>query len=353
MAKIDNLSPDGKQPLEKIEDFTQLGGYKKKSNTRPADNVAHKEAKDSKHDKFSEFSHNDDDERHRQPMFKGDGYEGSATSDEWLDKDFIKSRLKVESFDVDIDSMKKLLENTLQDEEFVTQAMDVFKATLQDAVDKIEESVTEKAVDYITESVLEIQEAYDERLDAEVEHLNESISDYVDVAVMEWIADNKLAIQESTQAAIANAFMDDLGALLEAYSIKVPEDKVDLYESAVDAGNKLYSEYEELLEDYNQLLDEVQSMKRTAVTESWIDDAGLTMAQAERVRTLAENLEFTDVESFTDKLGMIAEAFVENKQRYVPDSLLEDTYDELDQLDEDEQYDDEVSGILRSSLFTR
>ena len=57
--------------LPDLEDFTKLGGYKKSTTKRRADKDSDKESRDTKHDDFSEFSHKDDDERHRQPIFKG------------------------------------------------------------------------------------------------------------------------------------------------------------------------------------------------------------------------------------------------------------------------------------------
>lgn len=345
--------------LADLEDFTKLGGYKKGSTKRCADKDSDKESRDTKHDDFSEFSHKDDDERHRQPIFKGDGYDGSITSDDWLNKDYIKSKLKVESFDIDMSAMKSLLETTIEDQQFVAEALDVFKATMETKLDELYESVLDRAVDTITENTLEIQEALEEQYDAAVESMNESIEEYLDAAVLEWASENRLAIQESTEAALAQSFMSDLASLLEAYSVKVPEDKTDLYESALEAGEKLYSEFEQLAEEYDNLATEFNETKKILATESFIDEAGLSLMEAEQIRKLANNLEFTDADSFLVKLDMIGESYInlqESKQQsqqqynpYVDTSLLEDFYDEETYLEED--YSDEhpdVAGILES-----
>lgn len=344
--------------LPDLEDFTKLGGYKKGSTKRRADKDEHKETRDSKHDDFSEFSHKDDDERHRQPIFKGDGYEGSVTSDDWLNKDYIKSRLKVESFVIDMSAMQSLLESTIEDKEFVAQALDVFKATLETKLDELYEGISETAADLVAENTLEIQEALHEQFEAEVEQMNEAIEEYMDAAVLEWASENQLAIQESAQTALAQSFMQDLASLLEAYNVEVPEAKTDLYESAVEAGEKLYSEYEQLAEDYDALAAEFNETKKILATESFIDEAGFSLMEAEQIRKLASNLEYTDIDSFLDKLDMIGESYInlqESKQTqqynpYVDDSLLEDFYEEeTGYLEED--YSDEhpdVAGVLQS-----
>lgn len=339
--------------LPPLEDITKLGGYK--GNTkRKADKTEHKEPKDGRYDKFTELSHGDDDEKHRQPLFKGDGYQGSATSDEWLNKDYVKSQLKVESFDIDMEAMKQLLESTVEDQEFVTQALDVFKATLQTKLDELQESVVERASDLVLEATLEMQETLSENYDAELEALEESVQEYLDAVVLEWAADNKLAIEESAQTAIAQSFMQDLAGLLDAYNIEVPTEKVDLYEASVAAGEQLYQEFEELQEAYSNLYESHQETNKILVTESFINDNDLTLSEAEQIRKLSSNLEFVDFESFQDKLNMIGESYInlqESRHSYNPytdSALLEDEYVTEDEVDDYEHIDHHVAALMNA-----
>lgn len=343
-----------KEILKAPVDFTKLGGYKK-STKRPADKE-NSEPRDSRHDDFTEFSHKDDDEKHRQPLFKGDGYQGSATSDEWLDKDYIKNMLKTDLKEgFDLSEMQSLLESNSDDKEFVTNCLDIFNATLQSKYEELQEAALETTINVISEYAEQLNESYEEELAA----LEEGVSEYLDAVVLEWAHDNKLAIQESAQTSIAQSFMNDLAALLEAYNIDVSEDKMDLYESAVEAGEKLYADYEDLQEAYNELLDDhLQIIKESAV-EEFLANTDLTLSESEKIRKLAANLDYESYDSFIDKLSMLGESYInmsnQRKNPYVNIDMMEDFYVDEDDgiIVESENVADDVVEILNHPMFQK
>jgi biopolymer transport protein ExbB/TolQ len=175
-----------------------------------------------------------------------------------LNKDYVQKKLVQEAMlDINFDDLQNLLESTSDDKEFVTQALDIFKATintvLEDSIDKVAtaavEIIQEEATAGIEEKIDELESQYNEFM----EDLDANISDYIDAMVLEWYEDNKLAIQDSTKTSIAESFMSDLKNLMIAYSVEVPEESADLYEASLQTGQQLYDEYAELKSYINEV----------------------------------------------------------------------------------------------------
>ena len=136
-----------------------------------------------------------------------------------------------------------------------------------------------------------------------VEELTEKVDSYLDYVVQEWVEENKLAIETGVRADMVEDFMVGLKDLFTEHYVDVPEEKVDVVE-------ELFSKVEDLESKLNKQVDENVNLrgtvkefeKETIFAESTNE---LTDSQVEKLRGLAEGIEFNSAETFAKKISML------------------------------------------------
>ncbi len=152
----------------------------------------------------------------------------------------------------------------------------------------------------------------DEAVVAVKEEITEKVDQYLDYVVEQWIEDNKLAIESSIRAQVTEDFMEGLRNLFAESYINVPDEKIDVL-------GELHAQIEELEgkldESINQRL-ELQSILDEATKEATFDEVseGLAATQVEKLRTLAEGLDFGDAETYAKKLQIIKDKYFSEKK---------------------------------------
>ena len=152
----------------------------------------------------------------------------------------------------------------------------------------------------------------DEAVVAVREEITEKVDQYLDYVVEQWIEDNKLAIESSIRAQVTEDFMEGLRNLFAESYINVPDEKIDVL-------GELHAQIEELEgkldESINQRL-ELQSILDEATKEATFDEVseGLAATQVEKLRTLAEGLDFGDAETYAKKLQIIKDKYFSEKK---------------------------------------
>ena len=161
-----------------------------------------------------------------------------------------------------------------------------------------------------------LEEAFEARLDEEVEEIKEEITtkidQYLDYVVESWMEDNKLAVESTLRADIAENFMEGLYNLFAESYITVPEEKLDVV-------GELKAQIEELETKFDESVNkqlELQSVIDEATMEATFDEVteGLAATQVEKLRTLAEGIEFTDSESYVKKLNILKSKYFSEKK---------------------------------------
>jgi hypothetical protein len=161
-----------------------------------------------------------------------------------------------------------------------------------------------------------LEEAFETRLGEEVEEIKEEITtkidQYLDYVVESWMEDNKLAVESTLRADIAENFMEGLYNLFAESYITVPEEKLDVV-------GELKAQIEELETKFDASVNkqlELQSVIDEATMEATFDEVteGLAATQVEKLRTLAEGIEFTDSESYVKKLNILKGKYFSEKK---------------------------------------
>jgi hypothetical protein len=179
-------------------------------------------------------------------------------------------------------------------EEFKTSAATLFEAHLAERVHQIEEELKGQYEDLLEQHTVAVTEELVERID-----------DYLNYVVEEWMQENRLAVEKGLRTEITENFISNLKGLFTESYIEVPEDKLDLFESTVDQAEALDSELQGQVEKNMELSEEVEQLKCEIIFREISE--GLTDTEVEKLRRLAEDLEFDTIEQFAEKIGVLCE----------------------------------------------
>ena len=201
----------------------------------------------------------------------------------------------VDSLDVS-DDVNALVDGEELSEEFKTKAATIFETAVKSKVraelERIQED-NDKVMEDMAESTMN--------------DLVEKVDDYMNYVVEQWMEDNQLAIERGLKGEIAEDFISGLKNLFEDHYIDVPDEKYDILEANL-------SKIEELEEKLNKQIEENVQLKKAKgelVKESMIADVanGMTDTETEKFQSLVEDVEFSDEESYKEKLQTIKESY--------------------------------------------
>lgn len=280
------------------KDVTAQGKYNgTEQDKRPLDNTSNKDPIDtSKGAKAPNATPGDDDKAAEDAIFKGDGVSPSTSTEGKTVKAKIKE--SVGSLALDLGAMRKLLEAQSEDAAFTAEALEIFESTLRHAL----QVQTEKMA-------LAAEAAIAEAVETEVTIIESQVDDYLKLAIMEWAEDNKLAIETGIRANITESFMADLVGLFESYNVTLPDESVDLYEHSLKLGDEILEENEKLQAQLESVKQERDAVHKALTIEAYIEEHRLTRADADRVRSLAESIEYKGVSDFQRKLNILNEGY--------------------------------------------
>jgi hypothetical protein len=179
-------------------------------------------------------------------------------------------------------------------EEFKAQAATLFEAHMNERVHQIEEEMKAQYEDLLEQHTVAVTEELVERID-----------DYLNYVVEEWMQENRLAVEQGLRTEITENFISNLRGLFAESYIEVPEEKLDLFESTVEQAEALDGELQGQVEKNMELAEEVEQLKCEIVFREIAE--GLTDTEIEKLRRLAEDLEFDTVEQFAEKVGVLRE----------------------------------------------
>ena len=148
----------------------------------------------------------------------------------------------------------------------------------------------------------------------------EKVDDYMNYVVEQWMTDNELAIERGLKGEIAEDFISGLKGLFEDHYIDVPDEKYDILEANL-------TKIEELEDKLNKQMEENVQLKKAKgelVKESMIADVadGMTDTETEKFQSLVDDVEFSDEESYKEKLQTIKESYFGSDEVKAQDETL-------------------------------
>ena len=181
-------------------------------------------------------------------------------------------------------------------EEFKEKATTVFEAAVSERVNTINEELH-----------TEYAEKLDEAIESTKEELSRKLDDYLGYVVEEWMKENELALEMGIKSELAESFLTGLHGLFESHYITVPDDKTDLLEELVGKVSELEGNLNESLEKNVELRKELIESR---CVEIFAESAkGLVDTDVEKLKSLAEGLDFETEEQYREKLNVLRESY--------------------------------------------
>ena len=181
-------------------------------------------------------------------------------------------------------------------EEFKSKVSTIFEARVYDKIKMVQEQLESQYASMLDEAVESVKE-----------DLTEKVNDYLSYVVEQWIADNEIAIESGLRSELTEDFISGLRNLFAEHYIDVPAEKVDLVE-------ELASKVEELESKLNEEIEYGIDLRKSLVESRKVEIAhdvteGLTATQVEKIKSLAESVDYSTEEEYKDKLETIRENY--------------------------------------------
>ena len=271
---------EGEMPKAALD---ALKKHKEKSEDKDADKKDEKEVK--------EMDHMDKDKKKMEPVKAG----------------YMKSSYKMKKEEVD-EHMNALVAG--QDdlsEEFKTKAATVFESAVNSKVKEIAEQME-----------ADVQTNYEQDIAKAKEELTEKVDSYLSYVVEEWMKENEIALERGIKGEIAEDFISGLKKLFAEHYIDVPDEKYNVLEDQASKIEDLEKKLNEQIEKNVELnKDNAEKARKEIMAEVASD---LADTAKEKFAKLAEEIEWSDAESFKQKCETIKESYFGKKEE-VKDKL--------------------------------
>lgn len=172
----------------------------------------------------------------------------------------------------------------------------IYEARVSDKVATIEESLKKQMDEQFESSVMEIKE-----------ELTKQINDFLAYVVEQWMKDNELAVEKGIRAELTEEFIGGLRNLFTEHYIDIPTEKVDVVDELATKVEELTGKLNEEVARGVELQKKLTEAKKEETLKSVCE--GLTQTQAEKIRTLAESVEFTADGAYSQKVIAIRENY--------------------------------------------
>jgi AcrR family transcriptional regulator len=181
-------------------------------------------------------------------------------------------------------------------EEFRAKATAIFEAAVKQKV---------------AEEIAVLEEAFAATLEEEVgrieEELSTNVDDYLNYVVEQWTAENEVAIEASLRSELTEEFISGLRNLFVEHYIDIPEEAVSVVE---EMGNKVAELEEKLNEEIERSVALSKMLNESKSNEILLNACdGLTDTQAEKLKSLAEGIEYADANEYAQKVSILKENY--------------------------------------------
>merc|ERR1711907_108756 len=271
---------EGEMPKAALD---ALKKHKEKSEDKDADKKDEKEVK--------EMDHMDKDKKKMEPVKAG----------------YMKSSYKMKKEEVDEHMNALVVGQDDLSEEFKTKAATVFESAVNSKVKEIAETMD---ADYNNKLEQESAKAKEE--------LTEKVDSYLSYVVEEWMKENEIALERGIKGEIAEDFISGLKKLFSEHYIDVPDEKYDVLEAQATKIEDLEKKLNEQIEKNVALNKDNAEKSRKEIMAEVASD--LADTAKEKFAKLAEEIEWSDADSFKQKCETIKESYFGKKEE-VKDKL--------------------------------
>ena len=264
----------------------------------------------------------------------------------------IMSSMKAEGFEVDAEDAAPAIHEKADavvvdftaDMDALVESEATLSETFKDKAAVIfEAAIKSKVSEEVARIESDLQEELDEEIKTAREEMIEQVDGYMNYVVEKFMEENKLAIENGIRTEIAEDFMGKLKDLFTESYIDVPESKVDLVDELSEQVTDLEARLNEATETAIEQTQFMEELMRDAIIREHSRD--LAETQVEKLKSLAEDLDFEDPKTFASKVITIKESYFTKKKVTVAEEVVGDEAEETEVSDVMARY---VSAIKRT-----
>jgi hypothetical protein len=243
-----------------------------------------------------------------------EGHEDAA-EDKKMIKAMMKKQKMKEQMDQDVGA---LLSGEELSEEFKTKATTIFESAVIARSQFIMQEVEEA-----------LYEEFEVAVESVKEDLAKKLDDYINYMAEEWFKENQLAIEKGLRSEIVEDFIRGLKGLFEEHYIDIPEEKVDVVEELTTKVEELETSVNEEISRNVEMKKQINEFKKTEAIHTVCE--GLTQTQVEKLKSLAESVEFTTEEEFGRKLETLVDSYFQQTVKAPVSSALHEAVEVEDE----------------------
>jgi hypothetical protein len=193
-------------------------------------------------------------------------------------------------------------------EEFKTKAATVFESAVNSKVKEIAESME-----------ADIKTNYEQDVSKHKEELTEKVDSYLSYVVEEWMKENEIALERGIKGEIAEDFITGLKKLFAEHYIDVPDERYNVLEDQATKIESLEKKLNEQIEKNVELNKDNAEKTRNEIMSEVASD--LADTAKEKFAKLAEEIEWSNADTFKQKCETIKESYFGAKKEEVKDEL--------------------------------
>jgi len=194
------------------------------------------------------------------------------------------------------DDVSALTQDADLSEEFKDKAATIFEAAVKSKLRSEVERIEEDKVQEVAEEVNRVRD-----------ELTEKVDNYMNYVVEEWMKENEIAIERGLKGEIAEDFISGLKDLFAEHYIDVPDEKYDLLGTQSEKIDELEAKLNEQIEKSAEMKKSHDVLVRESVFAEVSSDLAAT--EVEKFKSLAEEVDFSNEESFKEKLDQLKESY--------------------------------------------
>jgi hypothetical protein len=162
----------------------------------------------------------------------------------------------------------------------------------------------------------------EEAVESIKQDLTEKVDDYLSYVVEQWMEENQIAIESGLRSEMTEDFIAGLRNLFAENFIDVPAEKVDLVEELASKVEELESKLDEEIERGVSYAKALVESRKSELTREVCE--GLTATQVEKIKSLAESVDFSTEEEYQEKLETIRENYFPSGVKKASESHLQE-----------------------------
>ena len=264
--------------------------------------LAESKDEDEKDEKKDDAGDDEKDVKNKEDKIVDADDDNSDDEDDEDDEDEDDDK-KNESFSVD-----QIFGGEELSEEFKNKVSTLIEAVVASRVTKERKQLEEEFELATTELVQKTLTESDELK----EGLVEKIDGYLDYVVEQWMENNELALERGIRGELFESFMNGMKNLFEEHHVNVSDEQLDVIQEMRSDMEELTNRLDEMTEQNVELKQVFKEVERQSQIAEAVE--GLSDLDAEKFKTLAEELVFDDGETFARKLEVVRENFFQKTE---------------------------------------